>query len=135
VVLPKRTHTHKPTPTNSPARPIWYAHLDPLLGLDVLYVLGRAVTQHRLLTVTRAIISAYPRTLSWLCFGKQAVLTIDPENIKVMLSTRFSDFGLGRTRKEGLEPLFGKGVFNSDGEVWKVSLICVGMEWSRVGEV
>ncbi|KAJ5151382.1 cytochrome P450 [Penicillium canariense] len=33
--------------------------------------------------------------------------------------TRFQDFGLGPTRKKGLQPLFGNGIFNSDGAVWK----------------
>ena len=61
------------------------------------------------------------RTVSYLHLGRQAVLTADPENLKVMLAKNFQDFGLGDTRKDGLKPLFGSGIFNFDGQVWQVS--------------
>jgi len=100
-------------------RTVWYKHLDPLLGLDVLWMCAKGFAQSRLLEVTRNFVSEV-KTVSYLYLGKQAVLTIDPTNLKAMLSVRFLDFGLGSTRKKSLQPLFGNAIFNSDGESWKV---------------
>lgn len=49
--------------------------------------------------------------------GRGFIITIEPENIKAVLSTRFQDFSLGN-REQTLGPLLGKGIFNSDGETW-----------------
>lgn len=100
-------------------RAVWYNHLDPILGLDVLWMCAKGFSQSRLLEVTRNFVSEL-KTVSYLYLGKQAVLTIDPVNLKAMLSGRFADFGLGSTRKKSLQPLFGNAIFNSDGETWKV---------------
>jgi hypothetical protein len=102
-------------------RPVWLNHLDPILGLDILWHYGKAVAQGRLLELTRGLLSTTGPTFSWLYFGKQAVLTLDPANLKTMLSDRFEDFGLGDTRKDGLRPLFGSSILTSDGATWKVS--------------
>ena len=99
---------------------VWYSHKEPLLGLDVLWICAKAVYYHKFLETTASIVSGYGRTLSYLSLGRQAILTIDPENLKAMLSERFHDFGLGNTRKLSLRPLFGGGIFNSDGSMWKV---------------
>jgi len=104
---------------------IWYSHKEPVLGLDVLWICAKAVYHHKFLEATARIVLSYGRTLSYLYVGKQAILTIDPENLKAMLSERFHDFGLGNTRKLSLRPLFGGGIFNSDGSTWKVSNFCL----------
>jgi hypothetical protein len=100
---------------------VWYKHLDPIFGLDILVPYLKAFSQSRLLEWTRSTVSTYGRTVSWLCLGKQAVLTYDPVNVKAILSGQFEDFGLGETRKVGWEPLFGNGISNSEGTLWKVS--------------
>jgi hypothetical protein len=102
-------------------QPVWLNHLDPILGLDILWHYGKAVAQGRLLEWTRGLLTTTGPTFSWLYLGRQAILTLDPVNLKTMLSDRFDDFGLGDTRKNGLRPLFGSGIFNSDGAIWKVS--------------
>ncbi|KAJ5281722.1 cytochrome P450 [Penicillium angulare] len=102
-------------------RPLWYPHKDPILGLDILFAMARAVYSHRFLEVTAELISHFGGTVTYLSLGRQGVYTIDPANLYAMLSdrTRFHDFGLGATRKNSLQPLFGNGVFNSDGPVWQ----------------
>jgi cytochrome P450 len=76
------------------------------------------------LEFTAELISRFGGTVTYLSLGRQAVYTIDPANLHTMLAdrTRFQDFGHGPTRKKGLQPLFGNGIFNSDGAVWKVRL-------------
>lgn len=104
--------------------PLWYPHKDPILGLDILFGLARAVYNHRFLEFTAELITRFDGTITYLSLGRQAVYTVDPVNLHTMLSdrSRFQDFGLGPTRKKSLQPLFGSGIFNSDGAVWKVCL-------------
>lgn len=54
--------------------------------------------------------------------GQDFICTIDPENIKAILSTNFADFGLGG-RSESLSPLLGRGIFVSDGPKWEHSRV------------
>jgi hypothetical protein len=105
-------------------KPLWYPHKDPILGLDILLDLARAIYNHRFLAFTAELISRFGGTVTYLSLGRQAVYTIDPANLHTMLADRirFQDFGLGPTRKKSLQPLFGNGIFNSDGAVWKVGL-------------
>lgn len=109
---------HNRVPTHRPA--LWYNHADPLLGLDILWKCAWAVAHSSLLETTRNLVVPFGRTVSYLVIGKQAVFTIDPANLKVMLSGQFGDYSLGSTRKTSLNALFGNGIFNSDGEIWKV---------------
>ncbi|KAL8995819.1 MAG: hypothetical protein Q9188_006720, partial [Gyalolechia gomerana] len=63
-------------------------------------------------------------------FGQVGYLTTDPRNLESMLSTRFEgkltnelspvDWGLG-SRRAGLFPLLGEGIFTQDGRPWKHS--------------
>ena len=53
-------------------------------------------------------------------FGKQVIFTRDPENIKALLATQFTDFSLGG-RLKFFKPLLGYGIFTLDGEGWKHS--------------
>lgn len=48
------------------------------------------------------------------------VITMNPENMKAMLLTQFSDFGIG-VRKQAFGPLLGNGIFASEGQHWKHS--------------
>lgn len=61
-------------------------------------------------------------TFSLSFIGHTFVSTIDPENIKHVLATRFSDFGLG-TRLKAFGPLLGRGIFTSDGAHWEHSRV------------
>lgn len=52
--------------------------------------------------------------------GNTGLVTIDPENIEVMLSTRFEDFGFG-PRRDAFYALLGEGIFNQEGASWNHS--------------
>jgi len=45
---------------------------------------------------------------------------MDPENIEVMLSSRFEDFGFG-PRRAAFYALLGEGIFNQEGPPWRHS--------------
>lgn len=48
------------------------------------------------------------------------MITMNPENMKAMLLTQFSDFSIG-VRKQAFGPLLGNGIFASEGQHWKHS--------------
>lgn len=112
-------------------KPLWYPHKDPILGLDTLLNLARAVNNHRFLEFTAELISRFGGTVTYLSLGQEAVYTIDPANLHTMLADRtsFHDFGHGPTRRKDFQPLFGNGIFNSDGALWKVRLKPVSCKW------
>ena len=58
--------------------------------------------------------------------GATRVQTIEPENIKHVLATRFQDFGLG-TRLKAFGPLLGSGIFTTDGAHWELSRVSSGI--------
>lgn len=59
------------------------------------------------------------------------VNTIEPANIKTILSTSFKSFSLGPNRYPALGPLLGKGVFTLDGEEWKHSRAMLRPQFKR----
>ncbi|KAH8891543.1 N-alkane-inducible cytochrome P450 [Thozetella sp. PMI_491] len=118
-------------PTGQFEKPVWYPHKDPVLGLDVAWICAKGMYRHNFLKTISGIISSCGKTVSYLSLGRQAIITVDPENLRAMLSERFYDFGLGNERTSGLRPLLGGGIFNSDGSTWKVTLRPFV---SRVGE-
>lgn len=57
--------------------------------------------------------------------------TIEPENVKTMLSTNFNDWGIGPLRAKTLEPVFGNGIFTKDGESWSHSRAMLRPSFTR----
>ncbi|KAK9379585.1 cytochrome P450 [Kockiozyma suomiensis] len=62
--------------------------------------------------------------------GRTNVQTMDPENIKTILSTKFADFDLGR-RHDAFFPTLGDGIFTLDGEGWSHSRALLRPQFSR----
>jgi cytochrome P450 len=46
-------------------------------------------------------------------------ITVEPENVKAVLSTRFKDYELGDERNGNFGQLLGHGIFTSDGPEWE----------------
>jgi len=67
----------------------------------------------------------------------KVIYTIEPENVKTMLSTRFTDYYRGPTMPQALNPVMGRGVFTSNGEAWAHSRSLVRAQFSgkRVKDV
>jgi cytochrome P450 len=53
--------------------------------------------------------------------AEEIINTAEPENIKALLATQFKDFSLTPRRKEYLQPVFGHGIFTTDGAEWEAS--------------
>lgn len=54
-------------------------------------------------------------------FHLDLIFTIEAENIKTVLATKFKDYELPATRKKAFHPLLGWGIFTNDGADWKHS--------------
>jgi cytochrome P450 len=54
-------------------------------------------------------------------FGKKSYWTRDPENVKTLLSTRFSDWQLPAARVTAFNQCWGGGIFGADSHQWKRS--------------
>lgn len=77
-----------------------YPHKDPLFGLDSVRDAIRAIESKK--SIARQIdqYARYGSTFSSKLFTTAVISTIEPENIKAVLSTHFGDYGVGSGRKE-----------------------------------
>ncbi|GIZ38284.1 hypothetical protein CKM354_000170400 [Cercospora kikuchii] len=60
-------------------------------------------------------------TFRYTVLGQTIFFTSDPENIKAMLATQFSDYDLGPTRHAIMGEVLGDGIFVQDGKKWEHS--------------
>ena len=58
-----------------------------------------------------------PTTYVTRFFDTDIYQTTDPANIRAILATQFEDFSLGY-RLQSWTPMFGKGIFTTDGAEW-----------------
>lgn len=52
---------------------------------------------------------------------QRIILTADPENIKAILATQFTDYGKGEPFHQEWKPFLGDSIFATDGEKWHTS--------------
>lgn len=91
---------------------------DPILGLDVLRDNIKNSKNHVVLQENRnRLLKFNTNTFHSRIIHMPLIVTVEPENIKTVLSLKFKDYSFG-ARHETFEPLLGDGIFNSDGERW-----------------
>ncbi len=103
---------------------------DPFLGLDALPGTLRSLAQHKMLEQNCQLFDTYGNTFTLKELHRKIILTIEPENIKTVLSLRFSDFGIGH-RLAAFKPLLGEGIFDTDGGHWASSRALVRPSFTR----
>ncbi|KAI9847412.1 MAG: hypothetical protein M1837_002601 [Sclerophora amabilis] len=64
-------------------------------------------------------------------FGKQNIMTTEPQNIQALLVWRFKDFQVGEAREHMFGPLLGYGIATSDGPFWEHSRALMTPQFSR----
>ncbi|KAL0724808.1 hypothetical protein Bca4012_039407 [Brassica carinata] len=81
---------------------------------------GLVKNRHRFLDWTVEILSGCPtQTAVFQRPGnRHFVMTASPENVEFMLKTKFDSFPKGERFISLLEDFLGRGIFNSDGEMW-----------------
>lgn len=112
-------------------RPVWRSLTkDPFLGLDALPTTIRLLRQHKILNRSCELHATYGTTFTVRELTKSAIVTIEPENIKSILTLNFKDYGLGH-RLEAFRPLLGQGIFDTDGEQWAHSRALIRPSFTR----
>jgi cytochrome P450 len=72
----------------------------------------------------------YGMTIERKVLGVLQIATIEPENVKTVLATKFSDFSIS-LRQKAFYPLLGDGIINADGELWSHSRALLRPQFSR----
>lgn len=90
----------------------------PLVGALPEFLWNR----HRFLEWTTQVLRDCPaNTAVFYRPGKvHGIITANPENVEHMLKTKFENYPKGERFISLLQDFLGRGIFNSDGELWKV---------------
>lgn len=70
-------------------------------------------------------------TLEARAVNQRIVLTADPENIKAILATQFSDFGKGEPFHRDWMDFLGDSIFTTDGDMWHNSRQLIRPQFTR----
>ncbi|KAG5973969.1 hypothetical protein E4U55_000165, partial [Claviceps digitariae] len=103
---------------------------DPILGLDMVRKQFRAAKAHRLLEEGRQRFQEFGTTFRSRQLLIDAIVTIEPDNIKTVLALKFNDWGIGH-RLEQFGPLLGAGIFDTDGQHWHDSRALIRPNFTR----
>ncbi len=114
-----------------------YRHVDPVLGLDLFRANVKALRSHTFLQTLRGRFLEYGNTFQLILMGSNVIATIEPENLKAILSLKFKEFSLGERRRRALVPLLGYGIFTTDGGAWQHSreMLRPNFTRSQVGDL
>ncbi|MCJ1250812.1 hypothetical protein MMC30_008040 [Trapelia coarctata] len=95
---------------------------DPLFGLDIfLQTLGNLKNKNLLATTQSRFREMGVTTFQLKLVGQDIYMTVEPENLKTVMSLQFKNFGLGSRRISSFLPLLGEGIFTTDGAAWQHS--------------
>ena len=131
-ILTKQRHSKvikanncKPTPS--------CPHKDPIFGLDTFFENVAASKSGGLFQkfADRMVNLGNVHTHSQIYLGDPVIITIEPENVKTVLATRFKDFEIPPRRKVAAIPIFGHGIFTTDGKEWEDSRALLRPNFTR----
>lgn len=94
-----------------------------LFGLDVIREMIATAKEGRMLEANQTRNWSNPKITTQLVrsLRRDTILTIEPENVKTILATKFPDYCLGEPRHRAFEPTFGHGIFDANGAAWERS--------------
>ncbi|KAJ5916408.1 cytochrome P450 52A3-B [Penicillium tannophilum] len=106
------------------------ANKDPFLGIDTIFWAKNAYKDHQLLDRNSELFHTLGNTFTTRQLHKYSIRTIEPENIKTILSLKFEDYGIS-FRLEPFNALLGKGIFDTDGDHWAASRALIRPSFTR----
>lgn len=98
-----------------------YPQKDPFFGLDILWDTILAIRSKSYLDRIRRLYEQNGNTFTSATLASAIIHTIEPENLKCVLSTNFKDYEIGEARKNAFSPLLKRGIIVSDGLQWEHS--------------
>lgn len=89
------------------------------LGLDFVRKLMQADKQQMLPNCLEEISREVGHS-TWIQYTltDDLIITNEPQNLKALLATQFTDFEIGPQRRGNFFPMLGNGIFTSDGKMW-----------------
>ena len=119
VLLYKRVALYRRRAKHSECRdPPRYPQKDFLLGLDGLREIIAAVKSKCYLQKLHQNYTQHGTTFSKHFLFSSIICTIEPENLKCILSTKFRDYGITSVRKDAFRPFLGENILTADGAEW-----------------
>jgi cytochrome P450 len=106
------------------------ANKDPFFGLDTIPATIRALRENRIIARTPEFYRRFGNTHKVIGIVSKQITTIEPENIKTVLSLNFKDYRLG-FRLPSFKPLLGEGIFDTDGDQWASSRALIRPSFTR----
>ncbi|KAJ5628651.1 cytochrome P450 [Penicillium lividum] len=101
------------------------------MGIRLLLDLKNSHSQGQIANTFRDIHLQNGTTVGLNTPGGAVILTCEPQNIQAILATQFSSFGLSDFRHPQYHPLFGDGIFTSDGKRWETSRKLLRPQFAR----
>ncbi|KAL8777852.1 MAG: hypothetical protein Q9194_002328 [Teloschistes cf. exilis] len=111
--------------------PAKYPFWDPIFGLDVIYDAIRSVKRKTFLSEKQSHYEVYGNTHSSRLTTFPVISTIEPDNIKAVLSTKFKDFEIGSPRRRAFSPILANSILVADGPEWEHSRAFLKPSFSR----
>ncbi|KAK8137928.1 cytochrome P450 [Apiospora sp. TS-2023a] len=91
-------------------------------GLDIVRDQVNATMNHKNLEMWTKLLADKPEyTAETTIVGKRLFFTADPENIKAILASQFTDYGKGKPFHDEWSEFLGDSIFTTDGERWHAS--------------
>lgn len=112
----QRTHLAKKSGCLSPTN--YATGGDPIIGLSFILETIRRAKKSEYMQVTLERFRCFGTTYVNKRLLYETISTIDGENVKAIMTTNFEDFEMPAIRVKALKPLFGDGIFVSDGARW-----------------
>ncbi|KAI1634446.1 cytochrome P450 [Biscogniauxia mediterranea] len=101
-------------------------------GIDIIWGQIRSILDDTSLEHFFRILETTPNyTGESRVLGTRLVATIDPENIKAILTTKFQDFGKGEPFHRQWSEFLGDGIFATDGQLWHNSRHLLRPQFSK----
>lgn len=95
---------------------------DPVFGLDYFWTSFAQFKEHVALESTQREFAVLKTNTFYVSVLRQPLIfTIEPENLKTILSLNFKSYGVEEERKKSVGLLLGDGIFMTDGAAWQHS--------------
>ncbi|KAI0160334.1 glycoside hydrolase family 20 protein [Xylariaceae sp. FL1272] len=101
-------------------------------GLGIIMQQVNATMNYKNLEAFLELIKPSPTyTIEARMLGRRIIFTADPENIKAILATQFSDYGKGEPFHREWQEFLGDSIFTTDGHAWHASRQLLRPQFSR----
>ncbi len=110
-------------------RPPKYPHTDPFFGTDTLRERNKLKKQGRLLKSLGAHYEHLGKTYQEKFFNLTVINTMEPRNFQQVTALGFGDYS--KASFADAYPMFGDGILNQEGAVWKHSRNLVKPTFAR----